>query len=1159
MSFSVLICLLRFFVTDGIPLLRRPCLPPRVPYFTGRQKECDEIIGHLFSESTRIVSIWGSPGFGKTSVAIAVGHEIQSRGLPVFWLSLRGLRSKADLTSKLLSFFRQPSKNTFAAQHLSRDDELCQLFNEISDDLVFILDNADDLLESGLPKVNREEVIEFLEEILRRNQNVKFAITTRESFGFLDLHLEFHQSAVRIRPLEEASSRSLVHELLPDASTSDCKRITQICGHVPLAIKLLCSSISEDSAQPSQFLNELLVSSTESIVEMLDSSGYPTNHRLRFLFNSSFERLCEQEKEALVSFSVLPENFDAEVAASVLGKTLRLTKNILQSLERKSLLDSSLERRSFKMHKLLQLFARERGNNEMKEIFYDSKTRFHAYYLSLFKKLNEQFLTGRSMSAFIAFYEDKQNIVQSLVDGCSYPETANHVFDVLDNAEIFLDSIFWTHAGATCPFDLIYDSALKAASRYGNTVYYRRLLVSKSFGQLMWGAQGGSVKLLREVDEIRQAATPCTSDEKAKYLCYFGMYQLVTGETESGVKYLQKALPLMRNSPEHRILRLVIFQIFSLYWQGAKNPSHSRQFYGKALFESMAIGDIQLLVIPSSEMETANETKGRKIPNRCADALCNKPMEVQIIYHVLQASQHLPVIGTNKSLQDIVLKIRDDVEAALPCGETGLFSFHRVVVAALLNVCSKCKEKENLAHSQTSREQKPQEKSGNSKHKTEEEYCSASSNKNCKDPDNVKNKQCILVSSGALQSRQRATDIAIERFGAEHPNTADSYHTLGITQHLLGDFSSALRSLQKALNIRQMVLGDDHLGTADIYRSLGATYYQLGDFSAALQCRQQALDIRRKVLGEEHPSLVECYGELSCTQFALGDFSLVVESDQRALEVCMKMFGEEDPRTPCILLSLANTQRLLGDLTTALEYAECALCITVRLFGTENVITARGYCSLGDIHLSLENHAVARYYYQMAHNIDARLFGNEHVNTLRYTYLQWVQFLQLASIHYHKLNAINFILVSDLNAALQDALCALSMDVNLYGEEHVNTADSFYILGSIQFELFDYNSSLSYHERALDIKLKVLGEEHSGTVFSFMFLALVHFALGNFTTAKEYAECVLSIRPSLSEEDIIANFFKCGPLILAIQHLLADKDIFASLKNSFHRDSDGGV
>ena len=1104
------------------------------------------------------MSIWGSPGFGKTSVAIAVGHEIQSRGLPVFWLSLRGLRSKADLTSKLLSFFRQPSKNTFAAQHLSRDDELCQLFSEISDDLVFILDNADDLLESGLPKVNREEVVEFLEEILRRNQNVKFAITTRESFGFLNLHLEFHQS-VRIRPLEEASSRSLVHELLPDASTSDCKRITQICGHVPLAIKLLCSSISEDSAQPSQFLNELLASSTESIVEMLDSPGYPTNHRLRFLFNSSFERLCKQEKEALVSFSVLPENFDTEVAASVLGKPLRLTKNILQSLERKSLLDSSLERHSFKMHKLLQLFARERGNDEMKEIFYDSKNRLHAYYLSLFEELNEQFLTGHSMSAFIAFYEDKQNIVQSLVDGCSYPETADRVFDVLDNAEIFLDSIFWTHSSATCPFDLIYDSALKAANRYGNAVYYRRLLVSKSFSQLTWGAQGASLKLLREVDEIRQAATPFTSDEKAKYLWYFGMYQLVIGETESGVKYLQEALPLMRNSPEHRILRLVIFQIFALYWQVEKNRSHSRQFYVKALLESMAIGDRQLLVIPSSEMETANETKGRKTPSRCADTLCNRPLELQIIYHVLQASQHLPLIGTNKSLQDIVLKVRDDIEAALPCGETGLFNFHRVVVAVLLNVFSKCKEKENLAHSQTSREQKPQEKSGNSNHETEEEYYSASSNNNCKDSYNVKNKQCNLVSSGALQSRQRATDIAIERFGAEHPNTADSYHTLGITQYLLGDFTSALRSLQKALNIRQVVLGNDHLGTADIYRSLGATYHWLGDFSAALQCRQQALDIRRKVHGEEYASIVEGYCELRSTQFALGDFSSAVESDQYALDVCIKMFGEEDPRTPSILLSLANTQRLLGDLTSALEYAECALCIAVRLFGTEHVITANGYCSLGDIHLSLENHTGARYYYQIAHNINARLFRNKQVRSaLSLRYIDLVQWLQFAIIQNLKLDA-SIRIFSDLNAALEDAQCALSIAENLYGEEDVTTADSFYLLGSIQFELFDFNSSLYFHERALDIKLKVLGEEHSGTVISFMFLALVHFALSNFTTAKEYAECALSIRPRLSGEDIIANRLECCLLRLAIQHLLADKDISASLKNSFHRDSNGGV
>ena len=161
-----------------------------------------------------------------------MGHDLHSQGLLVYFISLQGLQSKADLASKLLSLFRQPASNDQPyVQRLSLDDELCQIFADISDRCVFILDNADDALESGLPKV-KEEVMHLLEEILRRNEKVTFVVTTRESFEFMHLHFQGHQS-VRIRPLDEASSQSLVHKLLPSANTSDCVRITQICGHVP--------------------------------------------------------------------------------------------------------------------------------------------------------------------------------------------------------------------------------------------------------------------------------------------------------------------------------------------------------------------------------------------------------------------------------------------------------------------------------------------------------------------------------------------------------------------------------------------------------------------------------------------------------------------------------------------------------------------------------------------------------------------------------------------------------------------------------------------------------------------------------------------------------------------------------------------------------------
>lgn len=359
----------------------------------------------------------------------------------MYFLSLRGLQTKADLTSKLLSFFRKPIEtNRLPVQRLALDDELCQLFANIADDCVFILDNADDLLESDLPNV-KEDVLQLLEEILRRNGKVKLIVTTRESFEFMNLHFQGHRT-VRIRPLDKTSSQSLVERLLPRATTSDCTQITQICGHVPLAIKMLCSLIL-DGAQPSEFLAELIQCSTESILEMLNNPFYPTSQRLQFLFDSSIKRLSPQEKEALVSLCILPESFNKEVATAVLGVTNTIhATTILESLRRKSLLDSSSQPGSFSMHKLLQSFTREKGEHLMKETVLNAKVRLNHFYVSHFKNLNEQFLSGQSMPAYVEFYEDKPSIVQSLIEGCSDSNLADGVFEVLAKAEFFLTTLF---------------------------------------------------------------------------------------------------------------------------------------------------------------------------------------------------------------------------------------------------------------------------------------------------------------------------------------------------------------------------------------------------------------------------------------------------------------------------------------------------------------------------------------------------------------------------------------------------------------------------------------------------------------------------------------------------------------------------------------------
>ena len=486
--FSTYVFFVFFSLKGTRPFFSNATLPSMVPYFTGRQSECEDIIRHVTSESTRLVSICGSPGFGKTSVAIAVGHAVQSRGIPVYWISLRGLHSKADLTSKFLSFLSQPTTHT-KRQRLSIDDEICVLFSEISKPSVVILDNADDLLETGFPKL-KEEVIQLFGEILRRNQKVTFVVTSRESLDYMNLNFQGHWE-LRIKPLDDASAQTLVSELLPNAGVADSTQIAHICGQVPLAMRLMCSLVSEeDSTQLRHFLDVFMTSSKGRFLEMLDNPDYPAYHRLQFLFDSSFQRLTLHEQEALVSLSILPDNFSKEVAAAVLGKTGTIeAMKILRSLRRKSLIDSSSKPGLFTMHKLLQSFARDKGEQEMTETILESRGRLKAFYISIFEKLNEQFLSGHSMAAHIAFYEDKEEIIESLVEGCSHFETADSVFDILVRGEMFLESLFRSPSDKNI-FDYIYNAAIRAATVFKKEKYLSQLLTALAFKELPYGTEG---------------------------------------------------------------------------------------------------------------------------------------------------------------------------------------------------------------------------------------------------------------------------------------------------------------------------------------------------------------------------------------------------------------------------------------------------------------------------------------------------------------------------------------------------------------------------------------------------------------------------------------------------------------------------------------------
>jgi DNA replication protein DnaC len=112
-----------------------------VSHFIGRQQECEDILRVLTSTSAHVVSVSGPPRFGKTSSAIAVGHQLRQLGLRVYFLSLRSVKTAEELISELLNTFEHTSDLT-GREH----SKLCGLLSAIPSNICIILDNADYLL-----------------------------------------------------------------------------------------------------------------------------------------------------------------------------------------------------------------------------------------------------------------------------------------------------------------------------------------------------------------------------------------------------------------------------------------------------------------------------------------------------------------------------------------------------------------------------------------------------------------------------------------------------------------------------------------------------------------------------------------------------------------------------------------------------------------------------------------------------------------------------------------------------------------------------------------------------------------------------------------------------------------------------------------------------
>ena len=451
-------------------------IPDELPNFVGRDKECKAVEHHLTDEVTRLVNVWGPPGFGKTSVAIRVAHHSQEKNFPVYFASVRGMKSMEDLVSKLLSIFVDDKQ----VSRISSSDLVIQCLQQIRNPFVLILDNADDLLESEDAK-RKQHLLRFIEEIITHCKEIKLLLTTRESLDYLSHKLSIYLEKINV--LDGISSAHLVRLLLPDALEDDCKCVVRECGNVPMSMRLMGSIIKEANISINALLEEL---SDSTIVEVLNSESFPDDFRLKSVIDTSFKRLMISERNAFVSLSVFPGWFGIEEAQAILNvKSEVKTKQIIRSLERKSLIHCGHSFSRFTLHSLLRSFIKDKVKNDeaVEAVFIDAQVQFYDHYISRCEIANKNFLNGSYSKAFRNFLDRRECVISSLSNGPGNDRTYTKAVDLLSEAKSFL---YVALHGEKKLFERLYDIAIEEAERREKVGDKKMLLSAKEFPLSQW-------------------------------------------------------------------------------------------------------------------------------------------------------------------------------------------------------------------------------------------------------------------------------------------------------------------------------------------------------------------------------------------------------------------------------------------------------------------------------------------------------------------------------------------------------------------------------------------------------------------------------------------------------------------------------------------------
>jgi tetratricopeptide (TPR) repeat protein len=352
----------------GVGVVPTRLVPQQLPAgtvpFVARGPESqalDEAILGSNGESVPIAVLTGLPGVGKTALAVDWSYRALRR-FPdgVLYVDLRGWSPDRAMTAEevLPSWLR-----AFGMDPAALPDDVPSLAAVLRSRLagarvLMVVDNA------------RSE--DQVRPLLPGSPSCAVLVTSRVQLHGLAIHHGAH--IVTLAPLSPTAAVGLIGEIAGSGVDADAMRLAQVCGHLPLALRIVAQSVRGKSAAEIAILTSGL-SGTARLDRL--SSDDPRSD-FRTVLSWSYRQLPEDARYTFRLLGLFPgRSFDTSTVAALTGNRPEQAAALLRSIARASLLRQERDGR-FVMHDLIGAYTAELAEADPDE---DARARLLLYYV----------------------------------------------------------------------------------------------------------------------------------------------------------------------------------------------------------------------------------------------------------------------------------------------------------------------------------------------------------------------------------------------------------------------------------------------------------------------------------------------------------------------------------------------------------------------------------------------------------------------------------------------------------------------------------------------------------------------------------------------------------------------------------------------------------